>query len=225
MPPFVLERITIELVSAIFCFILMRFMIKPFRLTGEARYLGLPIGFGFLGLSYLLSAFLYSPLFTLHAWTNFGWVQVLIRGFAFIFLAATYYFSKSEKKLRFLWSLVLSCLLIIMTFLILFAIISPEITQSDYLFYYIISRVAGLACLGYISIHALKSHAKLSDSTTLLTPVGYILIAIDQYSSIIWRVDRSYLALFGGLSFRLAGLVIFLYVLYKGFYSTGNENE
>ena len=225
MPPFALERIILELVSAIFCFILMRFMIKPFRLTGETRYLGLPIGFGFLSLSYFISTLMYSPLFTLQHWTNFRLIQVLIRGFAFAFLAVTYYFSRTEKKLRFLWSMVLSLLIIIITFLILFVIISPEITQSDYLLYYIISRVVGLAGLCYVSIHALKSHTKLSGSTTLLTPLGYILIAIDQYSSIIWRVDRSYIALFGGLSFRLAGLIIFLYVLYKGFYSTGNEKE
>jgi len=111
-----------------------------------------------------------------------------------------------------------------MTFLILFEIISTEITQSDYLLFYISSRLVGLACLCYISIHALKSHTKQLDSTTLLAPLGYILMAMDQYSSIIWRVDTSYLALFGGLAFRLAGLVVFLYILYQEFYSTGNEN-
>ena len=51
-----LERITIEVVSAIACFILVRFMIKPFRLTGESRYLGLPLGFDFLGVSHVFTA-------------------------------------------------------------------------------------------------------------------------------------------------------------------------
>jgi hypothetical protein len=225
MPPYLVERITIEIVSAIFCFILLRFMIKPFRLTGEARYLGLPLGFGFLGLSYALSAFMYSPLLSVNDWVNFRWVQLLIRGFAFLFLAVTYYFSKSEKSLRFLWNITFGFLTVIMTILILLAITSPEILQADYVLYYTYTRVVSFACLCYISIHALKSHAEELDSTTLVAPFGYIFLAIDQYSSIIWRNDASYLALFGGLMFRLVGLVVFLYVLYLGFYGTGKENE
>jgi hypothetical protein len=225
MPLYVVERIMIEIVSAIACFILMRFMIKPFRVTGEARYLGLPLGFGFLGVSYVFSAVMYSPLLSFYSWVNFGWVQLLIRGFAFLFLAVTYYFSKSKKSLRFLWNMILGLLTVIITLLILLAIISPKISQPDYLFYYICTRFVSFACLCYISIHALKSHAEQSNSTTLVAPFGYIFLAIDQYSSIIWRVDASYLALFGGLVFRLAGLAVFLYVLYRGFYGTGKENK
>jgi hypothetical protein len=42
-----LVLILIEIVSAILCFVLLRSMIKPYRTTGEGRYLGLPLGFGF----------------------------------------------------------------------------------------------------------------------------------------------------------------------------------
>jgi len=54
-----LARIAVEVVSAIICFILVKFMIKPFRLMGEERYLGLPLGFGFLGISYSIAALAY----------------------------------------------------------------------------------------------------------------------------------------------------------------------
>lgn len=224
MPPFTVERIIIEIVSALACFIIMRFMIKPFQLTREARYLGLPLGFGFLGVSYFFSAFMYSPVIDIDTWVNFGWIQLLIRAFAFVFLAVTYYFSKSEKRINFLWNMILSLLASIMIILILFAIFSPQVSQSDYLLYYLSTRFVTIACLCYITIHALKSHIELLDSTTLLAPFGYILLAIDQYSSIIWRVDASYLALFGGLLFRLAGLAIFLYIIYRGFYLRGKQN-
>lgn len=220
MPSYLIERITIEVVSAIACFILVRFMIKPFRLTGENRYLGLPLGFGFLGASYAFSAFSYSPLFTFYNWVNFGWMQLLIRVFAFLFLAVTYYFSKSEKNPRLLWNMTLGLLLVILTLLILLTIISPTISHPDYLLYYTCGRVISFACLCYISIHALRSHIEQLDPTTLEAPFGYFLLAIDQYSSLIWRVDASYSALFGGLAFRLAGLAIFLYVSYRAFYSS-----
>ena len=95
MPLYAVERITIEAASAIACFILVRFMIKPFRLTRETRYLGLPLGFGFLGVSYAFSALSYSTIFS---FSNWGWMQLLVRGVAFLFLLITYYFSKSEKK-------------------------------------------------------------------------------------------------------------------------------
>jgi hypothetical protein len=221
MPPFALERVTIEIISAIACFIIMRFMFKPFQLTKESRYLGLPFGFGFLGISYALSAILYFPLFSVDIWVEFRWVQLFVRGFAFSFLVLTYYFSKSQKNLSYLWKLFLGILLAFVTFLILLIISSPEISQSNYLLFYIFSRLFGIVCLVYLTIHTLKSHLKRPDSRTLLTPFAYILLAIDQYSSIIWRVDASYLALFGGLIFRLFSFAVFLYILFKGFYGKG----
>ncbi len=222
MPLYELERITLEVVSAIACFILLRFMIKPFQKTGEPVYLGLPLGFGLLGLSYAFSALSYSPLFNFQKW---GWVQLLVRMFAFLFLAVTYYFSKSGKTPKLLWKAsvgLLASFLIILTLLI---IISPQVSRPDYVFYYICVRAVSFVCLGYIAIHALKGHMAQPDPTTLLVPLGYILLAIDQYSSIIWVVDASYLALFGGLAFRLASLSVFLYVSYKSFYGLGKGDK
>ena len=215
MPFYAVERIAIEVISAIACFILLRFMLKPFRVTGQNLYLGLPLGFGFLGLSYAFSALSYSPLFN---FPNWGWMQLFVRGFAFLFIAVTYYLSKSEKTTRQLWNMTFGLLAAILIFLILLAIISPQISRSDYVFYYIFIRVFSFISLGYISIYALKRHVEQPDPTTLLVPLGYILLAMDQYSSIIWVVDASYLALFGGLAFRLASLAVFLYVSYRTFY-------
>ncbi len=211
------ERITIEVVSAIACFILVRYMIKPFRLTGETRYLGLPLGFGFLGASYAFSALSYSPLFD---FSNSGWVQLFVRGFAFLFLAVTYYFSRSEKHPRLLWNVTLGLLAAILAIMILLVIFSPQIQLPDYRLSQMVVRGFSLLCLSYISIHALKSHVEHSDPTTLVAPFGYILLGIGQYSSLIWAVDRSYFALFGGLALRLAGLAVFLFVSYRTFYGS-----
>jgi fluoride ion exporter CrcB/FEX len=210
------ERITIEVVSAIACFILTRFMIKPFRLTGETRYLGLPLGFGFLGASYTFSALSYSPIL---GFDNSGWLQLFFRAFAFLFLAITYYFSKSVKKSKLLWNTTLGALAAIMTILILVAIISPQCVLANYLLAQVYVRIFDLICLSYISIHALKSHIEQPDPTTLMIPLAFILLAIGQYSVLIWVVDKSALAFWTGLAFRLAGLAIFLYVSYRAFHS------
>jgi hypothetical protein len=212
MPPYEVERVAIELISAIACFILLRYMIKPFRVTGESRYLGLPLGFGFLGVSYTFSAISYLPFFN---FPNWGWMQLFVRGFAFLFLAITYYFSKSKKKSKLLWNLTIGLLALILAILISLIIVSPQISLPDYTLFYIYTRIFSFACLCYISIHALKSHVEQLNPATILVPFGYIFLAIDQYSSVIWRVNVSYLALFGGLTFRLAGLGIFIYLAYR----------
>jgi len=211
-----LERIMIEVISATVCFILVRFMIKPYRLTGETRYLGLPFGFGFLGASYTFSALSYSPL---SDYAASGPVQLLVRAFAFLFLAVTYYFSKSERKTHLLWNMTLSVLACTFTILVLLATIYGQFLWLNYQPAKIFISVFNLICLTFISIHALKSHIEQSDPTTLMIPLGYVLLGINQYSLLIWAVDSSFFALFAGLTLRLAGLAVFLFVSFRTFYS------
>lgn len=222
MALYCVERIMIEIVSAIACFILVRYMARIYQLTRESRYLGLPLGFGFLGASYAFSAFSYSPFFD---FPNKGWIQLFIRAFAFIFLAVTYCFSKSNKKAKLLWNATLIILIIALTTLVLLAIISPQVSRSEYIFYNIFVRIISMTCLSCISIHALKSQLGQSDATTLLGPLGYLFLLINQYSILIWVIDRSYYALFGGLAFRFAGLAVFLAVSYKAFSRTNERGN
>jgi len=217
------ERISIEVVSAIACFILVRYMIKPFRLTGETRYLGLPLGFGFLGVTYTFSALSFSPI---GDFASTKWVQLFLRAFAFLFLAVTYYFSKSAKKTRLLWNTTIGLVVAIFAGLILLAILFPQPLASAYMSAQVYVRIFDIICLSYISIHALKSHVEQPDPTTLIIPLGYILLGVGQYSVLIWAVDRSILAFFGGLVLRLAGLAVFLFVSYRTFYgSEKRENK
>jgi hypothetical protein len=63
------------------------------------------------------------------------------------------------------------------------------------------------------------------DPTTLLIPLGYILLAISQYSLIIWAVDASMFAFWGALALRWWGLAIFLLVTYLAFYRLGKKTN
>jgi uncharacterized membrane-anchored protein len=84
-------------------------MIKPYQITAETRYLGLPLGFGFLGATYIVSAIAYytPDIFG----TNTLYLQLIARTFAFLFIAITYYFSKKPaKNSRQLWKITLTLL-------------------------------------------------------------------------------------------------------------------
>jgi len=63
------------------------------------------------------------------------------------------------------------------------------------------------------------------DSTTLLIPLGYILLAIGQYSLIIWALDGSMSAWWGALALRWGGLAIFLYIAYVTFYGSQKKGK
>src|ERR1035437_5554072 len=144
------ERIVIEIVATILCFILVRFMIKPYKLTREGRYLGLPLGFGFLGISFALAAIAYSPL-----WddTKLMWFTLLTRTFAFVFLATTYFFfEKNSKKGKLLGEITISLLIIALISLLLFAFATPQLSFDSYSQANIYLRIFSVFCLSYSAI-------------------------------------------------------------------------
>jgi hypothetical protein len=211
-------RIAIEVASAIICFILLWFMVKPYSLTRESRYLGLPLGFGFLGISSVICAI----ATTIPGYFNsqLAWLQLLPRTFAFLFLAVTYYFSKEpSRKSPLMSDLSISLLIFVLVTLVIAGIINPQLASDGYLASSIYFRFCNLICLSYISIHILNSHRKTLESSTIVIPFGFILQGISQYSIIIFSVDRSLFAFWGAMVLRFASLAVFLFVSYKAFYS------
>lgn len=217
-------RITYEVTSTILCFILVWFMTKPYRFTRDPRYVGLPLAFGLLGTSYFFSAIVYAqPSFFP---CDMLWFQLVARTFAFVFLAATYYFSKKPfKTSSLLWNITFSSIVVAVIALFLMVIFSPQFDFQSYLNASPYARILIMICLTYIIIHVLRSHMEKPDPTTLLIPLGYILLAISQYSLIIWAVDASMFAFWGALTLRWCGLAIFLFVTYLTFYRLGKKTN
>jgi hypothetical protein len=208
-------RITVEVVSVIVCFILVRYMIKPYWLTREVRYLGLPLGFSFLGISYTISAIAYTQLYH---FSELLWIQLLARTFAFVFLAMTYYFSKkTSQKTRLFWDLTFSLLIVSLIASFIATFIFPQVTSSSYTASQMYVRVFNVICLSYIAIHTLRSHIKKPEPTTIWIPLGFILLAISQYSLLFWYTDNSLAAFTGSLALRLMALAVFLVVSYRSF--------
>ena len=215
-----LTLILMEAVSALLCFVLLRFMVKPYRTTGEGRYLGLPLGFAFLGVSYIFMGFaLYfeSSLFV----DDIKWFQLFTQAYAFAFLAATYYFSKKPpERTRLWWDITYTGLVFaaVVSYLVVFE--PPMFGLPSYKTVDEYFRLFNIVCLAYISIHTLRSHVSQPDPKTIWIPISYLLLGFSQYSSLIWSLDSSFTAYVGAHFLRLSGLLIFLFVVYKAFYGT-----
>lgn len=207
-------RLTVEPASAIICFILLWFMIKPYRLTGEGRFLGLPLGFGIMGISHVIAA---AVAFS----KDLSWPMLLFRTFSFVFLATTYLFSrKSSNKSQNLWNIILSALIVVLITLSLLLFVAPESIWESYSVAQVYCRIFIGICLGYIIVYTLRNHVKKPDPTTIWIPFGFIFLAISQYSLIFTYIDHSVTAYWGAIVFRFAGLSMFLIVSYLTFYST-----
>ena len=215
------ERMIVESVATILCLILVRFMIKPYKLTRERTLLGLPLGFAFLGISYALAAISYSALgFTL----QLMWLALLTRSFAFVFLATTYFFSnRKSKNGQLLGELTISLLVIALAILLLIAFVAPNFAFSGYSNANVYLRFVNLIVLSYISIYTLRSHVRNPDPTTIWIPFGFIFLAISQYTLLFWYIDTSFSAFIGSLVTRFVGLAIFLFVSYRTFYGSNEK--
>jgi hypothetical protein len=212
-------RTGFEVVSAIMCLILIRFMIKPYKITGESRYIGLPLGFGFLGATYVISAFtIYIPNIL---GGNTFYIQLIARTFAFLFIAITYYFSKKHtNNSRLLWRITLTA--VITLFLISLLIVNlPNLDNvSSYRTADTWFRVINLIIIFYICIHTFRSHIEKPDPTTIWIPIGYVFLAVSQYSVLLFSIvmDIGHYTVFGALILRLVFLSIFLLVAFRSFY-------
>jgi hypothetical protein len=210
-------QIAVEIISAVACFILLKFMIKPYTVTREGRYIGLPLGFGFLGVSYALSAIAYSqPNF---GYSHLKWIQLLFRAFSFIFLAVAYYFSKKpSKNTRLIWDIIFSGLFVCLAALLLLVFIAPQIPQSSYQTVNDFVRVINIICLSYICIHCIREHTKEPDPISIWILGGYILLDLSQFSYLIFNIYSVDFTFWGSLALRLISFAVFLFATYRSFH-------
>lgn len=209
-------RTAIEVASAIICFILLRFMIKPYENTGESRYLGLPLGFGFLGATHVVSAFAYYDPHVLGG--NTLYIQLIARTFAFIFIAVTYYFSKKPtKSSQLLWKMTLALLIALLVASFLIAS-TPSITMAGYGATRYYFRVINIIVILYICIHTFRSHIEKPDPKTIWIPLGYVILLVSQYTLLLFQLDGNLSVFFAALIIRLVFLSSFLIVAFRAFY-------
>lgn len=217
--------IVVELVSAVLCFVLVRFMINPYRATGESRYLGLPVGFSLLGFSYIfMIAALYFKSFSLIEETT--WLTIFMEAYAFAFIAATYFFSKKPAdNSRLLWNGFYAVLIITALSLYLVLVEPPTYGSQDFGVANRDVLLFNIACIVYISIFTLRNHFLKPDPQTILVPFGYILLGFSQYSLLILSMGPNFVASVGANLLRILGLLIFVWVAYKSFHVSQKQPQ
>lgn len=215
-------RIVVEAFSAIACFVLTRFMIKPYQLKRQGKYLGLPLGFIILGLSFVLTIILIIQPQTVLK-TELSWLAHFTRVFAFVFLALTYYFSKKTEKHRLQWDLSLSLVIVALIALALILIYTPQETLSHYTVALSFVRLLSIGFLAYIVVHTLRIHISNPNTTPKWIPLGFFLLALSQFlllsNALLASFNYTDILKWSGFAFRLAGLVVFILVTYHAFYS------
>jgi hypothetical protein len=221
-----IDNLTLSLldaVSAVICFVLVWFMTKPYRYTGERQYIGLPLAFSFLGASFAmgLTRFVDSAAFV----DVTRWLQLFTQSYAFAFLAVTYYFSKREKEttrlsLEIAFATILSVAAV--SYIVIFVAPTSDLsrfnTVDDYM------RIFNIICISYIAIHILRRYVARPEAKTIWIPFSFLLLDFSQYSFLIWSLDASFLAFVGAHFLRLAGLLVFLIVAYQTFYTSSEAN-
>ena len=208
--------------SAAVCAALVWFMIKPYRFTGERRYVGLPLAFSFLTASYILGFVSYFE--SIPTVDVIRWLSLFSQSYAFAFLAVTYYFSnKQEEKIQLPLNIFYAAILsaIAISYIVIF--VPPSFAWPDFKTGDDYMRAFNIICLSYVAVHTLRSHASKPDAKTIWIPLSYILFDFTQYSFLIWSLDSSFSAFVGAHFLRIAGLLIFLYVAYQTFYKSKEE--
>jgi hypothetical protein len=214
----------IQVVSAALCFVLVKFMFKPYWLTREGRYLGLPVGFAFLGIAEAMLA-----VGVVQLAGELRLLSLLTRTFAYVFMAATYYFSKdSAKNSRLLWSITFGLIIVAVATLAILILrgfqfglyLNPSLS--------VILRLLALFCISYICIDTIRKHIHSPEASTLWIPLGFIFLGISQYSMIIWAADANYIqgyAFVGALVARFTGLGLFIAVSYLSFHKRKGRSD
>jgi hypothetical protein len=210
------ELISIHAVAIALCAILVYFMMKPYKVTGESRYLGLPLGFGFLGLSHFFSAYTFFAPSEFH--DPVVWLQLSARSFAFAFLALSYYFAKKpSQNSRVWWNITLSILTVALMMTFVGALISPQ-SSTAYLQEDMYFRIFNVVCLSFISIHTFRIYLKKNERATASTAFGFIQLALSQFLLIFWAAYLNLSVFWVAMLLLLSGLTTLVVISYRALY-------
>jgi hypothetical protein len=76
-------------------------------------------------------------------------------------------------------------------------------------------RIYNMTILCYIFINSVISLVKAANIKLLYIPGAFALLWLEQYSLMITYFDNSVIAFIGSIMVRLAGLTLFIYMVYS----------
>jgi hypothetical protein len=215
--------VVITAISVSLSLMISRYFFKSYTFSGFGYLLGLPVGFAFLGASFLFeaSSLMYraDPLL----YPAFFWIQMLLQSEALALIALSYYYKNSDaselgRKMhaKDVLLTVLPLAMVAIPFIVpTFSLASqPYFNYShlaDLSFYMIIFN---FAIIFFIIKTTVVSLVKSGNARMLYVPAGFVLLVLQQYSLILTYFDNSAIAFAGSLVARVAGLALIAYVLH-----------
>jgi hypothetical protein len=214
----------ITAVSVSLSLFISRSFFRSYTFSGFGYLLGLPVGFAFLGASFLfeMSSLMYrtDPLL----YPAFFWIQMSLQSEALALIALSYYYKNSDisgsgRRVRARDVLVttLPLAMVAIPFLVptLSLAAGPYFSYSglaDLSFY---MRIFNIAVIGYIFKSALASLVRAANVKLLYVPAAFALLGLEQYSLILAYFDNSAGAFIGSAAARIAGLALFAYIMHS----------
>jgi hypothetical protein len=220
-----LVLVFVDVVSAILCFALLRFMLKPYSTTGEERYLGLPLGFALLGVSYLIAGAVAILDFSIIT-EALSWIQISAQSYAFAVIATSYYFSKkTTKNMRLWWTLAYPILFVAIFYVYLILIVPPSFVVSSYEDSNLALLAFNILFLAYVSINTLMTEKKSPSSNKIWIPYAFLLLCFSQFCLFVWSLDSSFISNIAAYFLRMLSLSIFLFVTYQSFHLSTKQAQ
>jgi hypothetical protein len=214
----------ITAVSVSLSLVISRYFFKSYRFSGFGYLLGLPVGFAFLGASFIFEAsslmyrtdpLLYPALF---------WIQMSLQSEAFALIALSYYYKNSDGgqstksvRPRDVLVIMLPLAMVGIPFLVpTFTLATePYFNYSGLADLSFFMRIFNIAVIGYIFKSTIASLVKAANVKLLYVPAAFALLALEQYSLVLAYFDNSAGAFIGSLAARTAGLALFAYIMHS----------
>jgi hypothetical protein len=216
--------VAITAVSVSLSLVISRYFFKSYTFSGFGYLLGLPVGFAFLGASFLfeMSSLMYrsDPLL----YPAFFWIQMTLQSEALALIALSYYYKNSDAsesgkrvKARDVLVTMLPLAMVAIPFLVPTTTLATGLyfdyaAIADLSFY---MRIFNIIVIGFIFKSTITSLVRAANVRLLYVPVAFALLWLEQYSLVLAYFDNSAIAFIGSLAARVAGLALFAYIMHS----------
>lgn len=202
-----------------------RYFFKSYRFSGFGYLLALPVGFAFLGASFVfeMSSLMYRADPVLHP--ALFWIQMSLQSEAFALIALSYYYKNSDGgkgparpvRARDVLATALPLAMVAVPFIVPTAALvsEPYFNYAGLADLSLYMRLFNIAVVGYIFKSTVVSLVKAANIKMLYVPAAFALLWLEQYSLVIAYFDNSVVAVIGSALARIAGLALFAYVMHS----------
>lgn len=216
--------VAITAVSALLSLMISRYFFKSYRFSGFGYLLGLPVGFAFLGTSFVFEAASLLSRADPLLYPAFFWIQMSLQSEAFALIALSYYYRNSDSsqsgrrvRPRDVLVIMLPLAMVAIPFLVPTFTLATEpyfdyADLADLSFY---MRIFNMAVLAYIFKSTIASLVKAANIKLLYVPAAFALLGLEQYSFVLAYFDNSVGAFIGSVAARMAGLALFAYIMHS----------